>query len=218
MIKGFSGKDCHGLLAKMVHPCSLLFLHNVVLCRMERFQSYCCICEGGYILLLEVLVKLIQVFGWTDSTLTLFTLWGTLDFPLFFFPSALLLRKSLRLSVVTKQVFFLPPESRFFPPFVWRWDRPSDACLSSFRPLSPHSPSAAMQVEIPNKWLLMSLSGSIINAIGGPIAMGAPIQISAAWFPPHVRRLPFHFELRIFFQERTRATSIGQMFNALGVR
>jgi len=32
--------------------------------------------------------------------------------------------------------------------------------------------------------------------------MGAPIQISAAWFPPH---------------ERTRATSIGQMFNALGV-
>ena len=32
--------------------------------------------------------------------------------------------------------------------------------------------------------------------------MGAPIQISATWFPPH---------------ERTRATSIGQMFNALGV-
>ena len=43
-----------------------------------------------------------QVFGWTDSTITLFTLWGTLDFPLFFFPSALLLRKSLRLSVVKK--------------------------------------------------------------------------------------------------------------------
>ena len=32
--------------------------------------------------------------------------------------------------------------------------------------------------------------------------MSAPIQISASWFPPH---------------ERTRATSIGQMFNALGV-
>ena len=46
-----------------------------------------------------------QVFGWTDSTLTLFTLWGTLDFPLFFFPSALLLRKSLRLSVVTQPDF-----------------------------------------------------------------------------------------------------------------
>ena len=43
-----------------------------------------------------------KVFGWTDSTITLFTLWGTLDFPLFFFPSALLLRKSLRLSVVKK--------------------------------------------------------------------------------------------------------------------
>ena len=44
--------------------------------------------------------------------------------------------------------------------------------------------------------------GGFINAIGGPIAMAAPIQISAAWFPPN---------------ERTRATSISQMFNALGV-
>ena len=32
--------------------------------------------------------------------------------------------------------------------------------------------------------------------------MSAPIQISAAWFPPN---------------ERTRATSVAQMFNALGV-
>ena len=32
--------------------------------------------------------------------------------------------------------------------------------------------------------------------------MSAPIQISATWFPP---------------QERTRATSISQMFNAVGV-
>ena len=44
--------------------------------------------------------------------------------------------------------------------------------------------------------------GAWLNGIGGPIAMSAPIQISASWFPPH---------------ERTRATSIGQMFNALGV-
>ena len=32
--------------------------------------------------------------------------------------------------------------------------------------------------------------------------MAAPIKISATWFPPH---------------ERTRATSIGQMANALGM-
>ena len=54
----------------------------------------------------------IQVFGWTDSTITLFTLWGTLDFPLFFFPSAVLLRKSLRLSVVKRPDFVLNPGVR----------------------------------------------------------------------------------------------------------
>ena len=43
---------------------------------------------------------------------------------------------------------------------------------------------------------------SIVNNISGPIAMSAPMTISALWFPPN---------------ERTRATSIGQMFNALGV-
>ena len=46
--------------------------------------------------------------------------------------------------------------------------------------------------------------------------MGAPIQISAAWFPPHVCRFSKLSPKK--FQERTRATSIGQMFNALGVR
>ena len=41
-----------------------------------------------------------------------------------------------------------------------------------------------------------------MNGVGGPVAMSAPILISAAWFPAG---------------ERTRATSIGQMANALGV-
>ena len=45
-------------------------------------------------------------------------------------------------------------------------------------------------------------AGAVLNGLSGPVAMSAPIQISAAWFPPN---------------ERTRATSIGQMFNALGV-
>ena len=142
-------------------------------------------------------MRIIQVFGWTDSTLTLFTLWGTLGFPFFFFPSALLLRKSLRLSVVTRPDFFLPPESRFWAPFAWWWGRPSDVFLSYFQPLSPPSPSAAMRVEIPNQCLRF-LSGSFINAIGGPIAMGAPMQISAAWFPPHVSRLPYNFGLKTY--------------------
>ena len=108
-------------------------------------------------------------------------------------------------------------ESRFSAPFVWRWERPSDVYLSYFQPWTPHSQLAAMLVGIP-KMCVRSRSGAIINAIGGPIAMGAPIQISAAWFPPHVSCLPSHFQLDIHVQERTRATSIGQMFNALGVR
>ena len=44
--------------------------------------------------------------------------------------------------------------------------------------------------------------GSIINSVSGPVAFSAPLTISAHWFPPN---------------ERTRATTIGQMFNALGV-
>ena len=44
--------------------------------------------------------------------------------------------------------------------------------------------------------------GAILNGISGPVAFSAPLTISALWFPPN---------------ERTRATSIGQMFNALGV-
>ena len=41
-----------------------------------------------------------QVFGWTDSTIALFTLWGCLDYAIWFLPSALLLSRSLRYSVV----------------------------------------------------------------------------------------------------------------------
>ena len=41
-----------------------------------------------------------QVFGWTDSTIMQFALWGCLDFPIFFLPAAILLTYSLRGSVV----------------------------------------------------------------------------------------------------------------------
>merc|ERR1712154_150644 len=53
-----------------------------------------------------------------------------------------------------------------------------------------------------NSFTVFCHIAAFLNAMGGPIAMSAPIQISSAWFPPN---------------ERTRATGISQMFNALGV-
>ena len=87
---------------------------------------------------------------------------------------------------------------RFLPPFVWRLGRPSDAFLFYFQLLSLPSLLAAMPVQILNMIQTRLFSGSIINAIGGPIAMGAPIQISAAWFPPHVSWLPLNFRQDMF--------------------
>jgi len=116
-----------------------------------------------------------KVYGWTDGTISQFTLWGVMDFPLFFLPSAYLLSISLRYSVIVgSSCMFVAAVLRCLP--LWF---PS---IGSFT--------------------LFCHFCSFINAIGGPIAMSAPIQISAAWFPPN---------------ERTRATSISQMFNALGV-
>ena len=43
----------------------------------------------------------------------------------------------------------------------------------------------AMRASLPGFTLLCHL-GAFINGIGGPILMAAPIQISAAWFPPEV--------------------------------
>jgi len=115
-----------------------------------------------------------KVYGWTESTLSLFTLWGCVDFILFFLPSAYLLSRSLRWSVVVGTSCMLASSIlRCVALYVWS---------SSFT--------------------VVCHMVAVINAIAGPIAMGAPIQISSAWFPPH---------------ERTRATSIGQMFNPLGV-
>ena len=117
-----------------------------------------------------------QVYdGWTNWTISEFTLWGVMDFPLFFLPSAYLLSRSLRYSVVAGTACM-------FVGSVLR-------CLPLLFPSVGH-------------FTLLCHLGGFINAIGGPIAMAAPIQISAAWFPPN---------------ERTRATSISQMFNALGV-
>ena len=77
-----------------------------------------------------------QVFGWTDSTIMQFALWGCLDFPIFFLPAAILLTYSLRGSVVF--VILIPQNSthwnisHFFVPKSWclfvlsthRWQAP----------------------------------------------------------------------------------------------
>ena len=41
-----------------------------------------------------------EEFGWTEKTLTGFTWWAVLDFPLFFLPSSFILSRSLRYSVL----------------------------------------------------------------------------------------------------------------------
>lgn len=117
-----------------------------------------------------------KVYGFSDSTITLYNLWGCLGFLIFFLPSVLLLKVSLRYSVVAGTSCML--------------------IASSIRCLPLLIPG------ISDTFTGFCMAGAIINAIAGPVAMAAPIQISATWFPPH---------------ERTRATSIGQMFNALGV-
>ena len=53
-----------------------------------------------------------QVFGWTDSTIMQFALWGCLDFPIFFLPAAILLTYSLRGSVVF--VILIPQNSTYW--------------------------------------------------------------------------------------------------------
>ena len=50
---------------------------------------------------------LFQLYGWTDGTITLFTLWGCLNFPVFFLPSAWLLGKSLKWSIIIGTHLFL---------------------------------------------------------------------------------------------------------------
>jgi len=92
------------------------------------------------------------VYGWTDGTLTLFTLWGCLDFPIFFLPSAWLLGRSLRWSVVIAAFCMLLGSSI--------------RCLPLVFPLDDEA------------FTYLCHAGAIINAICGPVAMSAPIQVS----------------------------------------
>merc|ERR1712080_197433 len=90
-----------------------------------------------------------EVYGWDDATITLLTLWGNLDFPLFFLPSAFLLQKSLRYSVVAGTTLMLLATSL--------------RCLPLLIP------------SLDQYFLGFCQAGAIINAIAGPVAMAAPI-------------------------------------------
>lgn len=88
----------------MVDPCSLLSLHNGAVRNLEHLRPHRPVCREGTQEEHDVWIG-IQVFGWTDSTIALFTLWGCLDYAIWFLPSALLLSQSLRYSVVTFYIF-----------------------------------------------------------------------------------------------------------------
>ena len=42
----------------------------------------------------------VQIFGWSDATLAQFYIWSSLCYPVFFFPSAWVLSRSLRAGVL----------------------------------------------------------------------------------------------------------------------
>ena len=92
-----------------------------------------------------------KVFSWTDSDIALFTLWGCLDFPLFFLPSAWMLGRSLRLSVLAAAVVMVLGAGIRCLPLVF-----------------------AMDDQV---FLVLCNVGAVLNAMGGPIAMSAPIQV-----------------------------------------
>ena len=112
---------------QMVHPCTFFCLLPWDCCHMEHLCSHRCLCKKGdcNFSLKECAKKWnifpfcqqtkkpckitddddddnysFQIFGWTDSTIMQFALWGCLDFPIFFLPAAFLLTYSLRGSVV----------------------------------------------------------------------------------------------------------------------
>jgi len=114
-----------------------------------------------------------KVFGWTDSTIMQFALWGCLDFPIFFLPAAFLLTYSLRGSVVAGCGCMA-----------------IGAALRSLPLLLPQ-----LQMD----FTLLCHAGAWLNMMGGPIAMAACPQISAVWFPPQERTTATSISQMSFF-------------------
>ena len=89
----------------MVDPGIFFTVHNVAVFGLEYLGTHRRHGEKGYVLgerkkVLEVFMVFFQTFGWSDSTLVLFNLWGILAFFIFAPLSAYLLSKSLRYSVL----------------------------------------------------------------------------------------------------------------------
>jgi len=118
-----------------------------------------------------------KVYSWNTQTIALLSMWGTVDFILFTVPGAWLLSKSLRFCIVLGAILMVVGSGLRCVPLIW--------------------PSVSNNV-----FEILCHICSAINCMGGPVAMAAPLQISAAWFPVN---------------ERTTATSIAQMANSLGV-
>jgi hypothetical protein len=63
-------------------------------------------------------VLYLQIYSWEDSTITLFTMWGCMAFPILFLPSAWLLGVSLRASfLVAASCTFIGSGLRCIPLF-----------------------------------------------------------------------------------------------------
>ena len=211
----------------MVDPGRVLVVHHVAVQRVEHLGTPGRDSQAGQPAgswgfsgskCMLQMFPLLQTFHWTDGTLVLFNLWGILAFPVFVPLSSYLLSTSLRASVLLASAcLFLGSTvrcrtKRKLSPCVGV--TPSHACSLQMSPALDPLPGRVRGHGSPGRhpqrhrgahrhvrthhgqWL-----SAVCRAHPGLI-ITRTVQISAAWFPP---------------EERTRATSIGQMCNALGV-
>ena len=158
-------REGSGLLAEVVDPRSLLSLHNGAVRHLEHLRSHRPVCRegeeeenGGWIG--------IQVFGWTDSTIALFTLWGCLDYAIWFLPSALLLSQSLRYSVVlfpSKPKIYSP--TLHLPEVAASFCMLAGACLRCLPLLIPSMGSSFTALCHAGRYLFLMILYSLINRV-----------------------------------------------------
>jgi len=117
------------------------------------------------------------VFCWSNETIFWIASIGLFGFIICIVPCTYLLYKSLRWSVILGCLMTLIGSLLRCIPLVWD------------------------EIPLHVYTILCYLSACCIST-AGPIAMSAPLQLTAQWFPP---------------KERNTATSVGQLFNALGL-
>ena len=125
-----------------------------------------------------------QVFGWTDSTIMQFALWGCLDFPIFFLPAAILLTYSLRGSVVAIIVipdsyvfvilgsWWLFEFHRLYPPspgdrigLYGSWSRSSKPSLLLSKP------PTSLHASLPFRFVFTRVSSGVVELTWGSRSM-----------------------------------------------